>query len=69
MRMSLHDESELTAAIGKVARRELALHGIRDYAAVAAQTQKQLLAIHGVGPKAIRILGEELRYRGLRFRD
>jgi hypothetical protein len=24
---------------------------------------------HGVGPKAIRILGQELRARGLSFRD
>jgi len=30
-------------------------------------TAKQLLAIHGIGPKAIRILGEELSAQGRSF--
>ena len=61
-------ESELTPRIGKVARRELAVHGITTYAQLTRSTTKELLAIHGVGPKAIRILDEELRTRGLGFR-
>jgi hypothetical protein len=32
-------------------------------------TPAQLLRIHGVGPKAIRILEEELAARGLAFAD
>lgn len=58
------DESEFTPRIGKVARRELALHGITRYDHVAATTDAELLVIHGVGPKAIRILREELAARG-----
>jgi len=63
------DESELTAAIGQVARRELAVHGIRRYDQLAGRTRGELLAIHGVGPKAIRILAEELAARGQSFSD
>ncbi|NLG55435.1 MAG: hypothetical protein GX542_07270 [Rhodococcus sp.] len=60
--------SELTTAIGKVARRELAVHGYVTYADLTGTSEKQLLAIHGVGPKAIRILREELASRQLSFR-
>ncbi len=59
--------TELTPRIGKVAVRELALNGYTRYEQLTAVTSKQLLAIHGVGPKAIRILEEELKARGLSF--
>ena len=62
------DESEFPPALGKVARRELAVHGITRYAQLPACTAKELLALHGIGPKAIRILREELATRGLTFR-
>lgn len=61
--------TELIAAIGAVARRSLALHGITRYDQLPQHSVRDLLAIHGVGPKAIRILEEELAARGLRFRD
>jgi len=60
---------DLPDAIGKTAARELAAHGITSLALVAARSPQELLAIHGVGPKAIRILGDALRERGLAFRD
>ena len=63
------DRPELTPRIGKVARRELALHGISGYDQLAARRSDELLAIHGVGPKAIRILAEELAARGRSFSD
>ena len=63
------DESELTPRIGKVARRELAVHGIRRYDQLAGRRRAELLEIHGVGPKAIRILTEELGARGQSFSD
>jgi predicted flap endonuclease-1-like 5' DNA nuclease len=59
--------SELTPRLGKVARRELALNGYTRYEQLTAVTPAQLLGIHGVGPKAIRILTEELAHRGLAF--
>ncbi|WP_052809529.1 helix-hairpin-helix domain-containing protein [Streptomonospora alba] len=63
------EESEFPSSIGKVARRELAVHGLTRYAQLADRSERELLDIHGVGPKAIRILREELRLRGLSFRD
>ena len=61
--------TEFPRTMGTVAPRELAAHGITRYEQLTEMTEKDLLAIHGVGPKAIRILGEELRARGLSFRD
>lgn len=66
--MSHEPASDLTPRIGKVATRELAIHGYTAYADLTTATPKELMAIHGVGPKAIRILEEELRARGLAFR-
>ncbi|HEX5729836.1 hypothetical protein [Microbacterium sp.] len=65
----MSDDSDLTPAIGKVARRELAVHGIRRYDELAGRSRDELLAVHGVGPKAIRILAEELAARGQSFSD
>ncbi len=57
----------LTPRIGKVATRELAIHGITRYGDLVARTEDELLAIHGVGPKAVRVLREELERRGQSF--
>lgn len=62
-------ESELPPSLGKVALRELALNGITGYDQLVSQTPEELLSMHGVGPKAVRILTEELARRGLRFRE
>ena len=59
--------TELTPRLGKVARRELALNGYTRYEQLTSVTPAQLLSIHGVGPKAIRILTEELSEQGLAF--
>ena len=63
------DETEFPLSLGKVARRELAAHGITRFKQLTEKTERELLAIHGVGPKAVRILDEELRSRGLSFRE
>ncbi|MFD3703912.1 hypothetical protein ACFWUP_12240 [Nocardia sp. NPDC058658] len=62
-------ESEFPRGIGKVATRELTSHGYTTYSHLTEVSAKQLLAIHGIGPKSIRILGEELAARGLAFAD
>jgi hypothetical protein len=36
---------------------------------VARLSRRELLALHGVGPKAVRILAEALRERGLDLGD
>lgn len=61
------DQGEFTPRIGKVARRELALHGYTRYEQLTGVTARALLEIHGVGPKAVRILEDELAARGLAF--
>lgn len=62
-------QSEFPRTIGEVATRELALNGYSRLDQLTTVTAKQLLAIHGVGPKAVRLLGEVLADRGLAFRD
>ena len=54
-------ESELPASMGKVARRELALHGLTRLDQFDGVSAKELLAIHGV---AIRILSAHLEPEG-----
>ena len=60
--------TELTARIGRPATAALALAGYTTYASLTRVTAKELLALYGLGPKAIRILEEELAARGLAFR-
>lgn len=59
--------TEFPRRMGKVAPRSLAEHGITRFEQLTDKTPAELLAIHGVGPKAIRILAEELAARGLAF--
>lgn len=59
---------DLPNEIGKTAARELSQNGITSLEQVAGHSQKELLAIHGVGPKAVRILGEALATRGLSYK-
>ncbi len=59
--------TEYPHRIGKVAARELARNGYTRYDQLTVVTSKELLKIHGIGPKAIRILDEELRAKGLSF--
>lgn len=61
------EPTEFPPRIGKTARRELALNGYTRYDQLTSVTSAELLEIHGVGPKAIRILDEELAARGLSF--
>jgi predicted flap endonuclease-1-like 5' DNA nuclease len=60
---------DLPDEIGKTAARELSINGITSLEQVAAHSKKGLLAIHGVGPKAVRILGEALSEQGLDFKE
>ncbi|MET0783265.1 MAG: hypothetical protein ABWX76_09420 [Leifsonia flava] len=63
------DESEFPPSLGKVARRVLAVHGFTRYEQLSGVSAAELSALHGVGPKAIRILREELAERGSSFRE
>ncbi|WP_223402475.1 hypothetical protein [Occultella gossypii] len=56
---------QLPASIGAPATRALVGAGITTLAQVAERSEPELLALHGVGPRAVRILTDELRRRGL----
>ncbi|PXY21178.1 hypothetical protein [Prauserella muralis] len=60
--------SDLPAGIGKPATRALLGAGLSTLAKVATRTEADLLALHGVGPKAVRILREELARTGRSLR-
>ncbi|TCP56265.1 helix-hairpin-helix protein [Tamaricihabitans halophyticus] len=59
----------LPAAIGRPATRALLGAGWDTLEKIATHSQAELLDLHGVGPKAVRILTEELTDRGLAFRE
>jgi hypothetical protein len=54
---------DLPKAIGRPATQALVNAGITTLAQVAELTEAELLAMHGVGPKAVRVLGEALSAR------
>ena len=58
----------LPRSIGRPATNALAVFGVTRLDQVAEMTDAELLALHGVGPKAVRLLREELATRGLRSR-
>lgn len=60
---------ELPRAIGQPATRALTDAGLIRLTQLTEAREADLLALHGVGPKAIRILREELTARGLAFRE
>ena len=59
--------TEFPREIGSVASRTLADHGYTTFGDLERAAESELLALHGVGPKAIRILRENLAARGLSF--
>jgi hypothetical protein len=59
---------DLPKAIGRPATQALVSAGITTLAQVAELTEAELLAMHGVGPKAVRSLGEALSATGRSFK-
>ena len=55
---------DFPATIGKVATREPRHAGYTHLAQLTTVTTREFLALHGVGPKALRLLGETLAERG-----
>lgn len=63
------EHTEFPAAIGRVAHRALAHRGLVRYEQLTTVSRRELLAIHGIGPKAVRLLAEELARRGRSLAD
>ncbi|WP_291277646.1 helix-hairpin-helix domain-containing protein [Galactobacter sp.] len=55
--------------IGRPAAAALLNIGVDTLAEVAALGKKRVASLHGVGPKAIRILEDEMQQRGIDFAD
>jgi predicted flap endonuclease-1-like 5' DNA nuclease len=51
--------------MGAPATRALAAAGYTELSQLADVSEEELKALHGVGPKALRVLREALRERGL----
>ncbi|WP_329286396.1 DNA-binding protein [Streptomyces sp. NBC_00691] len=61
-------ETEFPRAIGAPATRALAAAGYTRFDQLDGVPAAELAALHGVGPKALRLLAEELAQRGLALR-
>ncbi len=61
-------ESDLPA-IGSPATRALAMAGYTTLSQLTKVTETELAQLHGVGPKAIRLLGEALKTKGWAFKQ
>jgi hypothetical protein len=64
-----HPNAAAFPRIGGPALRALAHARIRSLHAVERWSERELLALHGVGPKAVRLLAEELARQGRSLRQ
>ncbi|MGM0876573.1 MAG: DNA-binding protein [Bacillota bacterium] len=53
--------------IGKPATRAITNAGYNKLTQLTQVTESEILKLHGVGPKAVRILNEALKEKGLSF--
>ena len=61
------DQTGIPAGIGQPARRALTAEGYTSLEQLTQVTAAELGRLHGVGPKAVRLLGEALAERSLSF--
>lgn len=66
---NVRESTEFPLEIGKTARRALALNGLATFGQLTEVSEVELSALHGIGPKALRILRENLAARGQSFCD
>ena len=59
---------EFPRELGTVALHALTSNGYTGLDELALVRASELLSLHGIGPKAIRILSEQLSKRGLSFK-
>ncbi|WP_141500025.1 DNA-binding protein [Paenibacillus luteus] len=68
--MSNHDQTKPETDLPQISQpaiRALSNAGIYRLEQFTAITEAELLKLHGVGPKAVRILNEVLKEKGLSF--
>lgn len=62
------NEAAFPKGVGGPVLRALANAGIRSMAELAKWSEADVAALHGVGPKGMRLLGEELRGVGKQWK-
>ena len=67
----MEDQSEFTdmKGLAEPARRALAGAGFTKLFELQAITEQDLSKLHGMGPKALRVIGEYLTARGMSFKS
>ncbi|MCM3611647.1 helix-hairpin-helix domain-containing protein [Planococcus sp. MERTA32b] len=61
-------ENDFPKGVGKPATRALIEAGYTKVEQLKDATEKEILELHGVGPKAIKVLKQELASKGLEFK-
>ena len=67
--MSSNEKAEFPSGIGRPAASAFALAGFKQLEDFTRVTEKEVLKLHGVGPKAVRIIREAMKEKGLTFAD
>jgi hypothetical protein len=65
--METKPESPWPAGVSQPADRALASAGFTKHDQLTKVSEKELAKLHGMGPKALRLLGEALAAKGLSF--
>lgn len=55
--------------IAMPATRALESIGVKKLSQLPKYSEKELLELHGMGPRAIKLLKEQLKLKGLRFKN
>lgn len=63
----MSNQTNWPKGVAKPAQRALAAAGIENLTQLTQISEAELLKLHGMGPKAIRHLGEALTEQGLAF--
>lgn len=61
--------NDLPSRLSNPAQRALARAGIDKLSMLAGYSELEILAMHGIGPNAIKLLGQALASAGLAFKD
>ncbi|RAP76138.1 DNA-binding protein [Paenibacillus montanisoli] len=68
--MSQHvEQNDLPSGLAKPAQRALAGAGLRSMADISNLSESELSGLHGIGPKAVDLLRQAMKSKGLAFKS
>ncbi|MFC5700372.1 helix-hairpin-helix domain-containing protein [Cohnella faecalis] len=62
-------DSDFPTGLAKPAQRALANAGLRNLEQISHLSEEELNQLHGIGPKAVELLRQALRTKGLAFSE